>query len=163
MESIISTFHIDWKIIIAQAVNFAIVFAVLYQYALKPLNKLMDERRDKIEKGVSDAKANAETLKRTKEEHEAVLSKARGEAEAIFQAGKKDAETKKTEMLEKTKLEVSTMIENGKKTLEVEKNKMVEEARKEIANLAIQATEKLLQGKLDKHFDDKSAKELNHL
>ena len=48
MDSIISTFHIDWKIIIAQAINFGVVFIVLYIFALKPLSKLMNERAEKI-------------------------------------------------------------------------------------------------------------------
>ena len=56
MESIISTFHIDWKIIIAQMINFVIVFVVLYIFALKPLSKLMKERGEKIAKGIDDAK-----------------------------------------------------------------------------------------------------------
>ncbi len=50
MESIISTFHIDWKIIIAQAVNFAVVFIVLYIFALKPLSKLMAEEVRKFQR-----------------------------------------------------------------------------------------------------------------
>ena len=62
MESIISTFHIDWKIIIAQVINFAIVFVVLYIFALKPLSKLMKERSEKIAKGIDDAKTNAKLL-----------------------------------------------------------------------------------------------------
>ena len=70
MESIIATFHIDWKIIIAQAVNFGIVFAVLYVYALKPLAKLMEERSQKINKGVIDAKESNELLKKATEEYE---------------------------------------------------------------------------------------------
>ena len=74
MNSIITTFHIDWKIILAQAVNFAIVFAVLYFFALKPLNKLMAERAEKIAKGVNDAKTNAETLTATKAEYDRALA-----------------------------------------------------------------------------------------
>ena len=70
MDSIISTFHIDWKIIIAQAVNFAIVLAVLYFFALKPLNKLMAERAEKIAKRVNDAKTNAELPPSTKPEYQ---------------------------------------------------------------------------------------------
>src|SRR3989344_4480411 len=69
MESIISTFHIDWKIIIAQMVNFAVVFAVLYVYALKPLSKLMKERSEKIEGGLLDAKKSQELLGQATKEH----------------------------------------------------------------------------------------------
>ena len=163
MESIIATFHIDWKIIIAQAVNFAIVFGVLYFYALKPLGKLMDERGEKIAKGISDAKLNTETLNKTQEAYEETLIKARAEAQAIFVAGKKEAEAKKTEMLEKAKVEVAILIENGKKNLEAEKSKMVEEARKEIVSLAMAATEKLLSSKVDKDFNSKTVKELHNI
>lgn len=163
MDSIISTFHIDWKIIIAQAINFGVVFVVLYIFALKPLSKLMKERSGEIGKGVDDAKINAELLFKTRREYDEALLKARAEADKIFQEGKKEANAKRVIMLEEAKNEVALVIENGKKTLEAEKMKMVEEAKKEIVELAMRATEKLLGSKIDKSFDDKTAKELNNL
>lgn len=149
MESIISTFHIDWKIIIAQAINFGVVFVVLYIFALKPLSKLMAERSDKIAKGIDDAKANASVLAKTEEEYNSAIAKAKAEANKIFQEGKKEAETKRAQMLEDAKNEVAVVIENGKKTLEADKARMVEEAKKEIVNLAMLATEKLIKTKQD--------------
>ena len=149
MESIISTFHIDWKIIVAQAVNFGIVFVVLYIFALKPLNKLMKERSERISKGVDDAKKNEQMLKATCIEYDEVLAKARIEAHKIAQASKKEEEAKRAEMIEDAKKEVKSIIESGKKTLEAEKIKAVEEARKDIAVLAMQATEKLMASKPD--------------
>jgi F-type H+-transporting ATPase subunit b len=149
MESIIGTFHIDWKIIIAQALNFGIVFVVLYVFALKPLSKLMNERSEKIAKGIDDAKTNEQLLTKTRAEYDAVLVQARVEANKIFQDTKKEAENEKMLMLEKAKQEVETTIENGKKTLAVEKAKIVEEAKKEIVSLTMAATEKLLSSKQD--------------
>lgn len=163
MESIINAFHIDYKIIIAQMVNFGIVFGVLYFYAIKPLGKIMKERGEKIEKGVKDAKTNAEILNKSKTEYEEILVKAKNEADKIFQQGKKEAETKKTAMLEEAKSEVALIIENGKNTLEAEKAKMVEEAKKEVVALAMSATRKLLGDKADGAFNDKTIKELNNL
>ena len=149
MESIISTFHIDWKIIIAQAVNFGVVFVVLYIFALKPLSKLMADRSEKIAKGIDDAKTNEAMLQKTRAEYETMLLGARAEANKIFQDGKKEAETQKTAMLEGAKKEVAVVMENGKKMLEVEKVKMVGEAKKEIVELAMLATKKLLGEKQD--------------
>ena len=163
MESIINTFHIDLKIIIAQIFNFGIVFVVLYIYALKPLSKLMKERGEKIEKGINDAKLNAEILNNTKVEYEEVLAKARKEADKIFQEGKKEAEAKKTIMLEKTKDEVAVMIESGKKNLENEKIKMVAQATEEITSLSVKIAEKILGKKIDGTFNEKTMKELNNL
>jgi F-type H+-transporting ATPase subunit b len=149
MDSIISAFHIDWKIIIAQIINFGVVFVVLYIFALKPLSKLMKERSEKIGKGIDDAKANAAILEKTSVEYEKALAKARSEANAIFQEGKKEAEAKRTGMIEDAKRQAAEIIENGKKTLESDKVKIVEEAKKEIAALATLAAEKILSSKQD--------------
>ncbi|MSU55544.1 MAG: ATP synthase F0 subunit B [Candidatus Taylorbacteria bacterium] len=149
MASIISTFHIDWQIIVAQAINFVIVFAVLYIFVLKPLNKLMAERSEKIAKGVHDARQNAEMLALTKTEHEAIILKAKSDAQAIFQDGRKKSEAKRAEMLEEAKADVEKLIANGKKTLEAEKVKMVEEARMEVSSLVVEATKKILEKRQD--------------
>ncbi len=149
MDSIISTFHIDWKIIVAQAINFIVVFVVLYLFALKPLNKLMAERADKIKKGVDDAKSNATVLEQTKKEKEDILAKAHKEAQKISQEGKKDGEENKARMIEEGKNEMKMIIENGKKSLEAEKIKMVEDAKKDIVALAMKASEKIMSSKQD--------------
>lgn len=162
MESIISTFHIDWKIIIAQAVNFGVVFVVLYIFALKPLSKLMAKRTEKIEKGIVDAKRNEQMLANTKVKYEEALAEARKEADKIFQEGKKEAESKKQAMLEEAKGQVDTIVSQGKKSLQAEKLKMVEEAKKEIVSLAMLATEKIV-GAQKGGINDKVLNELKDL
>jgi F-type H+-transporting ATPase subunit b len=156
MDSFIETFHIDWKIIIAQTINFAIVLFILYFLMIKPLKKIMSERSTTIEGGLNDAKTNKELLGKTKKEYDDVLIKAKKEAHDIFQEGKKEAESKKAEMLENANKEVEGIVLNGKKLLEAEKVKMIEEAKKEIVSLVIKATEKLLDGEDSKSFDEKT-------
>lgn len=147
MDSFITTFHIDWKIIIAQMINFIIVLLVLQFLALKPLRKLMSERKSRIEGGLKDAKLNAELLQNTQKEYDAILAKARSEAHDLYQEGKKEAENKKTEMLKNAEEEVEKMIQTGKKNLENEKARILEEAKAEIVGLVIASTEKLLKDK----------------
>lgn len=144
MDSFIETFHIDWMTILAQAINFIVVLFVLNFLAIKPLKKMMDERNNNIERGLDDAKKNAEILKNTEKEYEVAISKAKIEAQIIFENGKKDAENKKLEIIEETKKEVENMILNGKKILESEKSKILDEAKKEIVNLVVKSTEKIL-------------------
>jgi F-type H+-transporting ATPase subunit b len=163
MESFISTFHIDWKIIIAQAINFIIVLALIYFFALKPLKKIMGERTDIITGGLNDAKTNAALLLKTKKEYDDVLIKAREEAHTIFQEGKREAEDKKKEMMNATHVEIEEMILSGKKVLESEKIKMVEEAKKEIVSLVVKATEKLLESHKDESFNTKAVEQIKNL
>ncbi len=162
MDSIIETFHIDLKVIIAQAVNFGIVFVVLYVFALKPLAKLMKERTETIEKGLHDAKKNEEILSETTAQYEKAIADAKVEANRIFQETKKEAEAKKSEMLEEAKTQVANLIADGKKTLEAEKAKMVADAKKEIVNLTMLATEKVV-GSKPGQFDEKVIRDLNNI
>ncbi len=143
MDSFIETFHIDWKIIVAQGINFIIVLFVLFFLIVKPLKQLMKERSESIKGGLNDAKINADNL--------------------IFQEGKKEAEVKKIEMMENAKKEVETMISNGKKVLESEKAKIIEEAKKEIVSLVVLSTEKLLESNPDEKFDDKAINQMKKI
>ncbi|MES2416158.1 MAG: F0F1 ATP synthase subunit B [Patescibacteria group bacterium] len=144
MDSLISTFHIDFKLMIAQLFNFALVFVCLYFIAAKPLRKLIGERDEEIKKGLADAKTNAEMLENTAKESEAAMRKARTEANEIFDKAKKEVEKKKTEMLESAQKEVASMLAQGKKTLDSEREKMLNEVKNEVAGLVISATEKIL-------------------
>ena len=50
MEALISTFHIDWKLMIAQIINFVLVFflAIYFVAKLKPLRKTIEEKKRKL-------------------------------------------------------------------------------------------------------------------
>ena len=163
MDSFIETFHIDWKIIIAQTINFAIVLFVLYFLMIKPLKKMMGERSKTIEGGLNDAKINKEVLEKTKKEYDEVILNAKNEAYELFQAGKQEAKEKKNKMIEEASIEVSEMITNGKKILENEKSKMVEEAKQEIISLVVKATEKLLESNDNKNFDEKALEQIKKI
>lgn len=163
MDAFIDTFHIDWKIIIAQAVNFVVVLVILQFLVLKPLKKVMSERTAKIEKGLEDAKKNSQILSSTKEEYEKVIAQAKQEANDLFQEAKKEAEAKKTQMLDDAKAQVASMIETGKKTLESEKSRMMEEVKTEIVDLTIQATEKILKSASNGKVDESVIKNINNL
>ena len=163
MDSFIETFHIDWKIIIAQTINFVIVLFVLYFFMVKPLKKMMHERSKTIQTGLNDAKINTEVLAKTKKEYDEVITSAKNEAYQLFQTGKKEAEEKKAKMMEDASKEVENMILNGKKMLESEKVKMVEEAKQEIVSLVVLATEKLLESNDSKRFDEKTLDQIKKM
>lgn len=152
MDEFIATFHIDWKLMLAQVINFGLVFFALYMLAAKPLKKLVEERTTEINTGLLNAKENAELLKASKQEYETMLTQARIEANTLFQAGKKEAEVYRADAIEKARNEAKTILDNTRKTLEGDKQKIVNEAKNEIASLALLAAEKIMQSKnIDKN------------
>lgn len=164
MDSLISTFHIDWHLILAQAVNFIVVIFVLWRFALKPLAKLMDERGKTIAGGLTDAETNKKMLAKTEAEYAEALNHARKEASVILTDAKKDAEVKRGELLEKAKSDAQKVIADGMKSLENEKMKMLDDAKKELAQMVVSATEKVLEGtitpKIEASLVEKSINEV---
>ncbi len=155
MDALIETFHIDLKLMIAQVINFGIVFAVLYFFAIKPLGKVMKERSQKIEEGLKNAVVSQQKLEESHEEYERAVREAKRETQNILTKAKKDAEAKKNELMEKAQAEVSAFVATGKEQLAREKEKMVTEAKNEIAGLVTLAVEKALGEGMSESLDRK--------
>lgn len=153
MESLIETFHIDYKLLLAQAVNFAIVFAVLYFFILKPLLKTMQERTKKIELSLRDADKIEEELKKTEDEYKRVIGNAKKEANTIIEKAQEAADARKSEMIQNAKDEIGTLIDKEKAKLLAEKEETLREIKSEVSGLVISAVEKLLEKKLDQKAD----------
>jgi F-type H+-transporting ATPase subunit b len=83
MDSLISIFHLDLGLFIAQLVNFAIVFSVLYFFAFKPLVKIMAERSAKIDKSLKDADETSRRLAAVAQEREEIVKEAKAQANLI--------------------------------------------------------------------------------
>lgn len=150
MESLIETFHIDWKLLTAQIVNFAIAFAVLYFFALKPLAKVMKERSDKISKGIEDSKEIEKKLSQTQEDYKAEIVKAKKEAADILAKAGELAEEQKKQSLSKAKEEIAAVINQEKAKIAAEKLQTVKEIKEEIADLVGAAVEKVLEERVEK-------------
>lgn len=153
MESLIETFHLDVKLIIAQALNFAIVAFILYFFALKPIFKVMDERSNKIEKGVENAEKAKQILAEAEQEKEEILNKAREKANEKITEGRERGEQKKQFIVDQTKKEVSGIMEQEKKKLAEERKKMIAEIKEHTAELLNEAVTKVMEQKLDGNYD----------
>ncbi|MEK7071633.1 MAG: ATP synthase F0 subunit B [Patescibacteria group bacterium] len=143
MEGIITTFHIDWKIILAQAVNFGIVVAVFYFFALKPLTKIMSDRAEKIARGIKDAKDSEELLKNAATEYEKNTIKLQQMAIDAKKELNKDLEDLRLKHLEQIKQDNQEWVEKRKQQLEIDKRTLVESAKSEVASLAMLIVEKI--------------------
>ena len=154
MDSIIQPFHIDFKLLIAQIINFAIVFAVLYKFALKPLQKVMEERSAKIEKSLEDAKKIDANLAKTEDDYKKMISSARKEANEILEQANVQAQKNKEQTVEKAKQEIGVVISKEKQLIKQEKENILRDIKKEAGALVISAAEKLLSKKVDNNKED---------
>ena len=160
MESLISTFHIDLGLFLAQLVNFAIVFAGLYFFAFKPLVKVMSERSDKIAKSLNDADEIEKRLALTEKEQAEIISAAKKQANLIVEEADKRGEERRTELVNKSKEDIGQVINAEREKMSREKAETLKEIKKEVSSLVILTVEKLLNEKMNSDKDQELIKKL---
>jgi len=153
MNELITTFHIDWKLIIAQLVNFGIILFVLKRYAYGPTMKLMDDRTKKIEKGLKDAQDSHKKLAEIAEKEKEVLVEARKTAQEIVSKAEAVAVKNKEEIITQTKEQAEKILSDAAKKIELEKNQMFAEIKTQVAELVVLATGKVIGEKIDSEKD----------
>lgn len=158
MDELIQNFHIDWHLLTAQIINFVIVIAVLWFFALKPLVKKMNERTKYVEKSLTDAKQVEENLAKVEEMQKEKMADATREAERIIKDAKKRIEDQKQLSLDKTKKETAKIIVEAKEQINIEKEKTTKEIKKNISELIVVAMEKILGESIDSVTQEKLVK-----
>lgn len=155
MDSLISTFHIDLNLFIAQIVNFGIVFSILYFLIFKPLVSGMTDRSAKIEKSLKEADEIEKKLASTARESDEIIAAARKQAGAIVEEANLRGEERKNELVAKAKEEIAKVINQEKDKIARDKEETVKAIKQEIAGLVILTTEKVLAEKMDQPADKK--------
>jgi len=157
MESIIETFHLDWKLFLAQVVNFTIVVIVLWRFAFKPLAKNLAERTKTIEKSLKQAKEIAEQREKMLKLREQAVLEAQIEAKKVIDETSNKMKEYEDQIKVKTQNQAEVILTKAKADIQEEKGKMLSDVRQEAADLVVMALEKVLQEKVSADLDKKLA------
>ncbi|MEP7162321.1 MAG: F0F1 ATP synthase subunit B [Candidatus Moraniibacteriota bacterium] len=144
---------IDWKLFVAQAVNFLILLFILKKFAYKPILGLLDERSQKIEKGLRDAEEAERKLTASLEEEKKIIAAAREEAREVLMLAEASAKKRDVEMLAQTKAKIDKMITEADAHLAEEQKKLLRDAKAELSGVVLSALEKVLGEKVDEKTD----------
>ncbi|MBL7058647.1 F0F1 ATP synthase subunit B [Patescibacteria group bacterium] len=160
MENIIEMFHIDIRIVIAQVINFGIVFFVLYRFVITPLQKVMKERTKKIEKSLEDAKSIDKKFAQAKIDTEKIIHDARKEANDILEQARIEADKKQEEYIDKAKKQITEIISQEKQKMQLEKLNTIAEIKSDIGSLVISTVEKIVGQKVNSSTDHELIKKI---
>lgn len=144
MDQLFAAFGIDWKLLIAQAVNFGVLFGVLAWLLYKPVMKTLDERRVKVAQGVHDAEAAAKKLESAEGEAKEVVKQAAHEAEGIVASAREAATTEKVRIVKEAEARAAATDADADMRARETAARVLRESEKEIARLAILAAEKAM-------------------
>ena len=164
MTELLHKLGIDWRLIIAQMVNFFILLGLLYKFLYKPLIKMLEDRRVRVEKSIEQAKQIEENMARTTRERQEEIAKARVESGRIVEEAKLAATAHRNKLIVEAQAEAEKIVKQAQTALITEKTAMLTEAKAELADLVVATTEKVLRGAMtdaiNKQYIEKVVKEL---
>ena len=145
MNQLFSAFGLDWRLLLAQAVNFGVVLLALRYFLYKPVMQMLEKRRVLVAKGVEDAARAAEKLAGADEVATKRVLKAELEAEEIVKAAHTAASQNRSKMLAEAEERSAQIARDADMRATELAERIRRESEKDIARLAVLAAGKLMQ------------------
>lgn len=136
--------------LLAQLVNFTVLFILLYLFAYKPILRMLDSRSRKIEESIKQTESIKEQLAHTEDESKKRIEAAGKEGQEIIARAMRTGEEARQQAQLDAQKDGETMIARARAEIQGERDNAIGELRREFADLTILAAEKVIQKSLDK-------------
>src|SRR3954453_11742184 len=130
-------------------IAFGITFFVLRKYAFGPIQKTIDERRDRIKAAVDEADAARDEARELLEQNRAILSEARSESAQILADARKVGGAQIQRAKDEAEVERLPRLGETRKQTEAETSRAIDQIRGEVADLTLEATQRVVGKVLD--------------
>ncbi|MFH1523384.1 MAG: F0F1 ATP synthase subunit B [Chloroflexota bacterium] len=135
--------------LLVQIVCFFIIFVVVRVWIVKPLQGMLEKRRQKITQQLEDSRIAAEARANAEVEAKGVIADARVKAAHIISEATERADAAMGEVKADTNTEMAKMREAALAETKEERNQILSDLRGQVAVLAIAAAQKLVGESLD--------------
>jgi len=141
---------INLPTLLAQIINFGILFGLLYLVAYKPIMSKLDERSRRIKESMEQTELIKRQAEHAEEEVKKQLETAGKEGMEIMARAMHAGEEMRQKAQQEAKQDAETIITRARAEIQQERDRAIDELRKEFADLTIMAAEKVIDKSLDK-------------
>ena len=131
-------------------VAFGITFYVLRRYIFGPVQRTIDQRRERIREALAEADHARDEARRLLEEHRKLVASGRHDAEEILAEARRVADSQRQRVKDETEADRHRRLEETKRQIEAETQRALDAIRREVADLTLVATAKVTGKILDK-------------
>ncbi|HEY79944.1 MAG TPA: F0F1 ATP synthase subunit B [Caldilineae bacterium] len=149
MSEVLGGLGINGPFLLAQIINFLILFGALSVLLWKPLMQRLDARREMLRKQQEDAEAIAQARAEMEKEREQILGEARAEANRLLAEARGQAREIVEQATAQARQEAEQLLVQARRDAEEERNLLLGQMREQIAALAIAAAHRLIGEALD--------------
>lgn len=143
-----------WTFLIQLLALIVLIIAVIF-LAYKPIKKVIKKRGDYVEGNIKDSEIKNKQAQSNLEESKTNIKQSRLEAQDIIKKAEIDAGGVKEGIINDAKEKANQEIESARLQIKQEQEKAKEDVHKEIVNVALSASEKLLNREIKEEDNDK--------
>jgi F-type H+-transporting ATPase subunit b len=141
---------INMPVLLAQIINFIILFGLLYLVAYKPIMRMLDERSRKIKESMEQTEYIKQQAERAEEEAKKRIDAAAKEGQEAVARAVRTGEGVKREAQQQARQEAEALIVRARTEIQRERDEAIDDLRREFADITIMAAEKVIERSLDK-------------
>ena len=149
IEEVLGKIGFDWKVALANLVNFLIIYWLLRKVVFKKIGTAIRERREKIQAGLDDAEKAKTELMMAGHEKERILTEGQMEVKSLLVG----AEALKSEIIESAKVDAElasrAIKESAMKDIEALAEQHAAEVKARSVELIVSGLEKILKEDVD--------------
>lgn len=143
-HDIVRQFGIDWPYFISQTLCFLLVGAALYYFAVRPLTRVLDQRRQKIEDGLRYTEEMKARMEASEKERAELLKKASLEAQSVIQKAAEQGKSLLEKQTAQAAVQAESMLQKAREQTAQERAGMMADVRREAADLVVQTAAAVL-------------------
>ncbi|MFC1985473.1 F0F1 ATP synthase subunit B [Chloroflexota bacterium] len=136
--------------LLAQIVNFAILFGLLYLVAYKPIMRMLDERSKKVKESMEQTEYIKEQAANAEEEAKKQIEASTKEGQELIAQAVRTGEEVRQQAHQEARQDAEALIVRARGEIQRERDGAIDDLRKEFADLTILAAEKVIGRSLDK-------------
>ena len=137
---IAQTFGVDLPHLSAQVISFAIVCALMYRFAYKPVLAMLNARRGQIAQGLANTEKINAQLAEIEQQRQVVLAAARDDATRIVADARGVAERLKEQEAKRALSSAEHILRQAHEAATADRVHMLAELRGEVGRLVVQTT-----------------------
>lgn len=140
VQAIARTFGVDWPHLIAQAISFGLVCAILYRFAYHRVLTVLEERRQRIAEGLANAQKIKAELAKTEAQRAEVLAQANAQATKLIEEARAAAARVQESETQKAIAAAEQIITKAREAALQDHARMLAELKREVGRLVVQTT-----------------------
>ncbi|MBP1608892.1 MAG: synthase subunit [Acidobacteria bacterium] len=139
--------------------TFLVLLSLLWKLAWKPLLKLLDSRKEAIQKSLEDAQKAKDDLDKARVEASEIIRQAHVESESIFARTRSEANKLGEELREKTRKDAEGITRDAEKRIQNEARQALLDIRKDTIDLSVTIASKLIERHVTREDNEKFIEE----